>query len=90
MHLSGIHADERPQVLFPNSSNAQCIIAQDIRLHLKMKDPLTYLPIRRPKISEVTNHELQKSIMISPDSWDPYGTDVISSYALPRLQAQVY
>ena len=89
MRLSGIHIYGRPQVLLPNSNNVQYIIAQDIRLHLKMKRSLTYMSIRRPSISEVTNHVLQTLIMTSPDDCDPYGTDAISSYALPRLQAQI-
>ena len=87
MCLIGIHVNERPQVLFPNPNNVQCIIAQYIRLQLEMKGTLVYMSIRGPSISEVANHKLQILIMTRSDGQDQYGTDVISSYALPRLQA---
>ena len=80
-----MHVDKIPQVVFPSSNNVQCIIDQDIRLRLKMKETLAYLPIRRPTISEVTNHELQTLIMTSPYGWEHYSTETISLYTLLRL-----
>ena len=81
--------DERPSSLFPNSTTAQCLIIDDVKLLLKMKGPLIFLAIRRPSIAEVTNHNLQRFIMTNPHDWDPYGTDLIPTNNFSNMQRLV-
>ena len=58
MQMHGVHVDNRPRSLFSNISNTQCIMVDDKSLPLKMRGPLSFLPVRRPTISEVQNSTL--------------------------------
>ena len=58
MQMHGVHVDNRPRSLFSNISNTQYIMVDDKSLPLKMRGPLSLLPVRCPTISEVQNSKL--------------------------------
>ena len=79
MRIHGIHVDDRPIALFPTVKDAQCIIVNGTKLPLKMRGPLSYLPVRRPTTAELTNSQLLVLELTSPHGWDPYSNDSIST-----------
>ena len=77
----GVSVDERPSSLFPNETNVQTIIADNVHLPLRIRGPLTFLPVRRPSLTEISNDNLHHITLTSPHGWDPYGVD---SFSLSR------
>ena len=74
----GVFIDEWPSLFFPNKSNVQQLIADNITFPLKTKDPLTYLSIQRPILREITDNQLHHISLMSPHRWDPYGIESFS------------
>ena len=63
----GVSVDELPSSFFPNEINVQHIIADDVYLPFKMKSsPLTYLPVRRPILKEISNENVHHITLTSP------------------------
>ena len=85
LRLNGVSIDDRPQSLFPNSSDAQRIMADGLTIPLHMHGPLSHFNARRPTFQEMNDENLQTICMTSSHGWDPYGSDSLSFYDPSRL-----
>lgn len=62
----GVHVVDQPNAILPDVKNTQCLIVKGKTLPLKMRGPLSFLPVRCLTTSEVKNSELKILQLTSP------------------------
>ena len=60
LRANNIYIDDRPLQFYPSESDTQCIRVDGITLPLRMHGPLSYLPIRRPTLDEMSDDRAKR------------------------------